>query len=145
MKESAGTDNETANNTAAQTATKEETTIPKSDKPILELYVMAQCPYGTQAEAIVDPILKTLGEDVNFELNFIGNVVTQADYDKMGARQAMCTKKSDGKYYCSLHGEAEVNEDIRQLCISSLANDKLIDYIACVNADIRNVDNILIK
>ncbi|MBU4246166.1 MAG: GILT family protein, partial [Nanoarchaeota archaeon] len=69
----------------------------KSDKPIVQLFVMSQCPYGVQAENAIKPVLDTLKDKISFELRFIAN------------------QKADGTF-SSLHGQAEVDENVRQLC-----------------------------
>ena len=45
----------------------EEHTPIKSDKPKIELFVMSYCPYGTQIEKGILPVLETLGNNVDFE------------------------------------------------------------------------------
>lgn len=98
--------------------------IPKSDKPAIDLFVMSQCPYGTIAEKAIDPVLDLLGDKVEFNLYFIA--------DQMG---------EDG--FRSLHGQPEVDENIRQLCVSEkYSRDVLMDYLLCVAEDYRNVANI---
>ncbi|RME54320.1 hypothetical protein D6777_04140 [Candidatus Woesearchaeota archaeon] len=88
------------------------------DKVKLDFYVMSQCPYGVQVENAVAPVLKKMGNAVDFTLNFIG--------------------RTNGDEFQSLHGQEEVNEDIRQLCIQKDFNDKLVDYLLCLNKDARN-------
>jgi len=43
-----------------QTTTQAPSSVPKSDKPEVELFVMTHCPYGTQAEKGFVPVLKIL-------------------------------------------------------------------------------------
>jgi len=45
--------------------------IPKSEKPNLKLFVMSFCPYGTQAEETLYPLLNLLKGKINFELAYI--------------------------------------------------------------------------
>ena len=86
---------------------------------VIDLYVMSFCPYGTQAETGVIPAVKKLGADGKLNLYFIGN-------EQAGS-------------FSSLHGQAEVDEDIRQLCALKQSSSKALDYILCVNEDISNV------
>ena len=83
---------------------KELTEMEKNDKPKVELYVMSHCPYGTQAEKGMLPVLETLGDKIDFELKF-----------------------------CSyaMHGEIELQEQMRQYCIQKEGLDKLENYLNC--------------
>ncbi len=89
------------------------------DKASVEFYVMSQCPYGTQVEDAMAPVLEKMGDAVDFSINFIGNA------------------NPDGTF-SSLHGQPEVDEDIRQLCAMKIAPENYMDYIICQNKDIRN-------
>ncbi|MEA3378772.1 MAG: hypothetical protein U9Q69_03975 [Nanoarchaeota archaeon] len=86
----------------------------------LDFYVMSQCPYGTQVEVAVAPILKKFGSAVNFNIYFIG-------------------MEQEGQFM-SLHGQAEVNENMRQLCIQKHFPEGLVDYLSCQNKDIMSAD-----
>ena len=88
-----------------QTAKKANVTI--------ELFVMSQCPYGVQAEALVDKVLARFGGEVNLSLHFIAN------------------ENAEGSF-SSLHGQTEVDEDIRQVCIMKYYPDKVLKYLTCV-------------
>jgi 2-hydroxychromene-2-carboxylate isomerase len=85
----------------------------------LDFYVMSQCPYGTQVEDAVAPVLKELGSNVDFELNFIaGETATGFE---------------------SLHGQGEVDGDIIQLCVQKYFPEKLIEFVVCQNKDVQNM------
>lgn len=110
------------------------------DKVKLDFYVMSQCPYGTEVEDNIAPVLEKLGKSVDFNLNFIGNVFSTAEFASLNPQaQSMCHLKSDGNYYCSLHGQAEVNGDIIQLCAAKYFPDKYVKLIVCQNKDVKNV------
>jgi hypothetical protein len=81
----------------------------------LDLFVMSQCPFALQAEGSLDAFLKAIGPDVDFRMHFI------VDHD--------------GKQFQSMHGQAEVDEDMRQACAQKhYAKDrKFLKYIACRN------------
>lgn len=92
-----------------QTQTNENTpqqtqSIPKSDKPKVELFVMAYCPYGTQAEKGFIPAIKALGNTIDAQIRFV-------------------------HYF--MHGEKEEAETYRQLCIREEQPDKYLDYLKC--------------
>ena len=76
----------------------------KADQPEVELFVMSYCPYGTQMEKGILPVLKTLGDSVDMELKFV-------DY--------------------AMHGEKELKENLNQYCIQENEPQKLAPYLEC--------------
>ncbi len=82
--------------------------VPKSDKPQVELFVMSYCPFGTQMEKGILPVLKLLDGKIDFTLRFV-------DY--------------------AMHGEKEVYENLRQVCIQKEQPEKLIPYLECFLKD----------
>jgi hypothetical protein len=76
----------------------------KLDKPIVELFVMSHCPYGTQTEKGFIPAIELLGDKIDFELKFV-------DY--------------------AMHGKTELDEQTLQYCIQKEQNDKFIPYLKC--------------
>ncbi|MFA6194971.1 MAG: hypothetical protein WC719_04575 [Patescibacteria group bacterium] len=93
----------TGNNTAANSAPAATVSV-KSDKPTVELFVMSYCPYGTQIEKGILPVLAALGNKIDFTLDF-----------------------------CSyaMHGQKELNENLTQYCIQKEQTSKLNSYLAC--------------
>jgi predicted DsbA family dithiol-disulfide isomerase len=85
----------------------------------IDLFVMSQCPFGTLAEENLKEVAEAI-PDMTFNLYFIAS------------------ETADG--FDSLHGQVEVNEDIRQTCIMKYDRAKLLDYIACMNKDIKNAE-----
>ncbi|MFA5084588.1 MAG: thioredoxin domain-containing protein, partial [Candidatus Paceibacterota bacterium] len=65
------------------------------------------------------PVLDALGNSVDFKLDFIAN--------------------PSGDGFQSLHGQAEVDEDLRQVCAAKIAPTKYLNYIACQNKEVKNV------
>ncbi len=76
----------------------------KSDKPSIELFVMSYCPYGTQIEKGILPVLATLGKKIDFKLKFV-------DY--------------------AMHGQKELQENLTQYCIEKEQPEKLDSYLTC--------------
>ncbi|MFA5184696.1 MAG: hypothetical protein WC456_04210 [Patescibacteria group bacterium] len=76
----------------------------KSDKPKVELFVMSYCPYGTQIEKGILPVVKALGNKIDYELKFV-------DY--------------------AMHGEEELTENLNQYCIQKEQPDKFNAYLEC--------------
>lgn len=95
------TDNEAATNEPVAEA-------PKADKPVVELFVMSHCPYGTQIEKGMVPVVKALGNSIDFQLKFV-------DY--------------------AMHGDKELQEQMLQYCIDKEQHDKLLPYLECFLKD----------
>ena len=91
--------------TAGETATQPQpTSVPKTDKPVVELFVMSHCPYGTQSEKGILPAVRTLGDKIDFKIRFV---------------------------YYAMHGEKEVKEQLVQYCIQKEEPTKYLPYLAC--------------
>lgn len=88
----------------------------KSNVVTVDLYVMSKCPYGVQAEDFFAPVLKELGNSVDFNLNFIAG-------------------DSGNGSFGSLHGPTEVAGDIVDLCAIKYEPNKYMDLITCMNDD----------
>lgn len=88
----------------------------------LEFYVMSQCPYGVQVENAIKPALDQLTGYVDFSLNFIVTEAGPGDFK-------------------SLHGPAEVEGDILQLCAAKLSPTKYMDFVACQNENVKDIQN----
>ncbi|MDO9399278.1 MAG: hypothetical protein Q7T79_01125 [bacterium] len=78
--------------------------LSKKDKPDVELFVMSHCPYGTQIEKGILPVLEALGSKINFTLKFCDYV---------------------------MHGQKELNEQLTQYCIQKEDKGKLVSYLKC--------------
>ena len=78
--------------------------VPKSDKPKVELFVMSYCPYGTQMEKGILPVVSLLKDKIDFKLEFT---------------------------HFTLHGEKEDTENFRQICIREEQSSKFLPYIQC--------------
>ena len=92
----------------------------KTERPDVDLYIMAFCPYGRQAATLMYPVERLLGRDANISVHYVL-------YPK-----EMYGNKSDAYCvgnYCSMHGVNETREDVRQLCIEKYYPDKFWDYL----------------
>ena len=87
-------------------------------KPTLELFVMSYCPFGIQAEEKLFPIVKKLGDKIDFKLQFIADEKEELT-------------SQDSTPFISLHGYPEVAENIRQLLIAQEYPERYLDYILC--------------
>jgi hypothetical protein len=96
---------------AAATSTADNTNTPtvqsvnnKTAKPSVELFVMSQCPYGTQIEKGILPVVQTLAKKINFTVKF-------CDY--------------------SMHGPWELTEEMNQYCIQKNQTASYLSYLKC--------------
>ncbi|MFH1452011.1 MAG: thioredoxin domain-containing protein [archaeon] len=85
-----------------------QTDIPKSDKPEVELYVWAYCPYGVQAQGPLSEVANLLKDSADFKIV---------------------------PYYDG-HGAYETQQNRIQSCIQKLEADKYWDYASSFVADI---------
>lgn len=99
-----GTDGAASDNAAATPVTQ----APKSDKPVVEVFVMSHCPYGTQIEKGILPVAKALGNKIDFQIKFV-------DY--------------------AMHGETELKEQLAQYCINKEQGAKYFSYLDCFLVD----------
>jgi len=90
----------------------------KSASPVVDLYVMAFCPYGTQAETAMQPVVNLLGTKANITVRYIASV---------GGTTAASVS--------SLHGPYEAAEDLQQLCIVKEYPQKFWPYLTAFNQD----------
>lgn len=88
--------------------------VPVTGELAVDFYVMSQCPYGTQVEDAIKPVLEKLGDNVDFNLEYIAN------------------ENGDGTF-SSLHGQPEVEGDIVQLCAAKHNPDRYMDMVVCQN------------
>jgi hypothetical protein len=65
---------------------------------------MSYCPYGTQIEKGILPVIENLGDDLDFELKF-------CDY--------------------AMHGEKELKEQLNQYCSQEQGEALLLGYLGC--------------
>lgn len=90
--------------------------ITKSDKPVVDLYVMAFCPYGNQSEDTLKPVYDLLKNKVTFNFHYIVSV--------------------SGSEVQSLHGAKEVTENEKEACVlKNYGKDKWMNIVSYVNAN----------
>jgi len=89
----------------------------------LEFYVMSKCPFGSQVEQAIKPVLDEIGGRVDFQLNFIA--------------------QKSGDAFSSMHGEDEVKGDLVQVCAMKHYPDvsKYMAFISCQNKNQRSIPN----
>lgn len=86
----------------------------------LDMFVMSQCPYGAQAMVAADQVVDHFGKDITVNVHFIGGM--------------------EGDTLTALHGQSEVDENIRELCAATKygKNHQFMKYLACRSKDYRN-------
>lgn len=89
------------------------TEVPQNDKPSVEVFVMSHCPYGTQIEKGILPVVNTLKDKIDFQVKF-------CDY--------------------AMHGKQELDEELNQYCIQSEQTDKYLSYLTCFLAEGKGAD-----
>lgn len=88
--------------------------VPKTDKPTVDLYVMAFCPFGNKAEDTIKPVYDLLKNKVDFNFHYIVS--------------------SSGDTISSLHGQKEVDQDEREACVlRDNGKDKWMNFVTYVN------------
>ncbi len=87
------------------------------EKVDFTLFVMSQCPYCKTAETAIAPILKDMGDNINFKMEFVAN------------------ENADGTFR-SLHGDNEVLGDLVWLCAEKYSEGyEYFDMIECMDQD----------
>jgi glutaredoxin len=103
-------------NAAAGSGTSPAAPPIKTERPVVDLYSMAFCPYGTQAENAMKPVAALLGSKADIRVRYIttttGNTVASV---------------------WSLHGTSEAKEDLRQICIIKKNPEKFWAYLGQFN------------
>ncbi len=78
--------------------------VAKTQKPVVEVFVMSHCPFGTQVQKGILPVMKTLGDKADISFKFV-------DY--------------------LMHGKSELDENLNQYCIGKEDTGKQQAYLSC--------------
>lgn len=116
----------------------------------VELFVMAHCPYGMRAEAALAPTVAAFGESIDFRLHFIAQEAGK-EPEPAGPIRPLRPLRSRGEScessavsgsgpFLSLHGDAEVEEGVRQVVMMHLYPDRFYDYILDRNGNMASPD-----
>jgi hypothetical protein len=89
----------------------------KTARPSVDLYVMSFCPYGTQAETVMSPVVGLLKSKADIRIRYI-TTVTGTTADTVD----------------SLHGMPEAKEDLQQACVNKYYPDKFWAYLDAFNS-----------
>ena len=94
--------------------------VVSADAVRVDLHVMAQCPYGVQAEAAFKDVVSKFGPDLDLHVEYIGQSASGGDPS-------------------SMHGPNEVKGDLTQVCVQKYAPAKAFDFILCQNENNKEV------
>lgn len=89
-------------------------------KPQVELFVMSYCPYAVDAEKELLPFFSKYTDTIDFKLRFIVN-----------KKARLAAGSDEDPEFTSLHGEAELIENLRQMVVAELYPDLFFDYLLC--------------
>ncbi len=101
---------ESLSQNSGQQQQQQNATVPKQSVPDVTLFVMSYCPYGTQTEKGILPVVNALGSKIKFNIEFV-------DY--------------------SMHNDAstgdrkELDENLRQYCIEKNQPNVYLNYLSC--------------
>jgi len=105
-------DSSNNNQSSADSATKGE--IVKKDSPVLEAFIVSRCPFGLQMQRIIADAINTIPKLAEYvKVKYMGSV------------------SSDGKSITAMHGDAEAQENLRQICIREEQPARYWPYVSC--------------
>ena len=113
VKKAAAPANQAASNTnTAKPAAQAAASVQKTDKPMLEAYIVSGCPFGLQMQRALAEAVKTqpaLASDV--KIRYIGSIANGT--------------------ITSMHSPEEAQENLRQICIRDEQPTKYWNYVSC--------------
>ncbi len=90
--------------------------LAKKETPILEAFVVSQCPFGLQMQRVLNEIVKNIPQLAPYiKVEYMGEVVE----DKISSM------------HDNTPGGAEATENLRQICLREEQTDKYWSYIDC--------------
>ena len=93
----------------------------KSDKPLLEAFIVSRCPFGLQMQRIMAEIVSKLPQARDYLMvRYIGSVSNNT--------------------ITSMHGDEEAQENLRQICIREEQPDKYWDYVGCYMIEGKSIE-----
>ncbi|MFO7711013.1 MAG: hypothetical protein R6V53_04590 [Candidatus Woesearchaeota archaeon] len=96
----------------------------------LQMYVMSQCPYGTEVVDAIAPVKDKLGDSLDLSIDYI-TYPTEMYPEK---EDDFCVSGM-----CSMHGTSEVKGNIVQLCAMEHNPDKYLEMVTCMNKDMNAI------
>ncbi len=87
-----------------ENSSSEPVEVPQTAKPEVELFVMSYCPFGLQSQKALVPVMELLEDKADIKIRFVDYI---------------------------MHGEEEIDENLRQYCIQQEEPEKLVAYLNC--------------
>lgn len=81
-----------------------EAGVPKSDRPVANVFVMSYCPYGLQMEKAIIPVMELLGDKADINIDYV---------------------------HYLMHGEKELIQNNYQHCIEKDQPEVFVEYLRC--------------
>lgn len=104
--------NEEVDDTTAQQPAKTCDDIVKAEKSELDAYIVSQCPFGLQMQRILADVINSAPSLANnIKARYMGSI-------------------SNG-VITAMHGDAEAQENLKQICIRDEQANKYWDYVSC--------------
>lgn len=101
-------DNSGSNGESEQKSCEE---LKKAQTPLLDAFVVSKCPYGLQMQRILAEVVKNIPQLASdIKVRYLGSI--------------------SGNTITSMHGDAEAQENLRQICLREETN-KYWSYISC--------------
>ncbi|MBI3337516.1 MAG: hypothetical protein HY005_02745 [Candidatus Staskawiczbacteria bacterium] len=111
LEETSDSGNQPANNPPNQ-PTKTKADVVKADKAELDAYIVSQCPFGLQMQRALNDVVNSAPSlTQNIKVRYIGSI-------------------SNGRVI-AMHGDAEAQENFRQICIREEQASKYWSYVSC--------------
>ena len=108
----------------------------------LDVFVMSQCPFGPE---VANQLFKARSEgkmdkDINIGVHYILQERRLPDklVTEMAKTDVHDMEKGQVVMYSSLHGQGELEEDIRQLCILKYWPGRFVDYLREKSKDLKS-------
>ena len=93
----------------------------KSDKPLLEAFIVSRCPFGLQMQRIMAETISKLPQARDYLMvRYIGSVSNNT--------------------ITSMHGDEEAQENLRQICIREEQPDRYWDYVSCYMIEGKSIE-----
>lgn len=93
--------------------------------PQVDFFVMSYCPYGNTAEELLEPVYQELKGKAKFNPRYV--IYNQG---------TGCYTDDDGTQLCSLHGQVELDQNMRELCVFHNYGEKeWFDFAIAMNKE----------
>ena len=111
------------------------TNVPKSDKPVVELFVMTHCPYGTQAEKGFIPAIVALGDKIDSSVKFVHYFLHEPEETETPIQ--VCIREEQGaKYNAYLKEFLKDGDTDRAMAAVGIDSAAVDDCVSSGKADV---------